>query len=119
MKQYLLSIIQPDGPPPPPATLGPIMQAVGAVMKELKSSGSWVFNGGLKPSSSTTVVRLKDGEILVTDGPYAEAKEHIGGFVVVSAPDLDVALGWARKFAKAITLPIEVRPFNAPEEGAG
>jgi hypothetical protein len=118
VNQYLLSIIQPDGPAPPPATLGPIMQAVGAVMKELKSSGAWVLNGGLLPASSATVVRLKDGEILVTDGPYAEAKEHIGGFVVVNAKNLDVALAWAGKFAKAITLPIEVRPFRSPVERA-
>jgi hypothetical protein len=117
MKQYLLSIIQPDGPPPPPEFLGPVMQRVTAVMKEIKASGSWVFNGGLHPASSATVVRLKDGELLTTDGPYAEAKEHIGGFVVVQAPDLDVALGWARKLAQAITLPIEVRPFQDHREG--
>jgi hypothetical protein len=117
MNQYLLSIIQPDGPPPPPATLGPIMQAVGAVMQELKSSGAWVFNGGLQPASDTTVVRLKDGDLLVTDGPYAEAKEHIGGFVVVKAQDRDGALAWARKLARAITLPIEVRPFQWHDGG--
>ena len=112
MGQYLLNIVQPDGPPPPPALLEPIMRAVGAVIGELKSSGAWIFNGGLQPASSSTVVRWKDGDALLTDGPYTEAKEHIGGFVIVEAKDLDGALAWARKLAKAITLPIEVRPFQ-------
>jgi hypothetical protein len=110
--KYLLSIIQPDGPPPPPATLEKVMRDVGQVMKELKDSGSWVFNGGLCPATSSTVVRVNDGEAIVTDGPYAEGKEHVGGFIVVQAADLDAALGWARKFARVITLPIEVRPFQ-------
>ena len=112
MKQYLLSIMQPDGPPPPPAALEKIMREVGAAMKELKDAGAWVFNGGLFPASSATVVRLKDGDFLTTDGPYAEGKEHVGGFIVVEAEDLDGALTWARKFARVITLPIEVRPFQ-------
>jgi hypothetical protein len=112
VKQYLLSIIQPDGPPPPMAALGKVMQEVGALIDELKAGGSWVFNGGLHPASTATVVRLKDGDLLTTDGPYAEGKEHLGGFVIIKAPDLDVALSWARKFARAITLPIEVRPFQ-------
>lgn len=112
MPQYLLNIVQPDGPAPPPAVLDPIIQAVGNLIGELKSSGAWVFNGGLHPASSATVVRWKDGDALVTDGPYAEAKEHVGGFVVLKAEDLDGALSWARRFAKAITLPIEVRPFQ-------
>lgn len=112
MPHYLLNIVQPDGPPPPPAVLEPIMKAVGNLIGELKSSGAWVFNGGLQPASSSTVVRWKDGDALVTDGPYAEAKEHVGGFVIVQAADLDGALAWARKLAKAITLPIEVRAFH-------
>ena len=115
MTQYLLSIIQPDGPPPPPAQLGRIMQDVDALLGELKATGSWVFNGGLHPATTATVVRMRDGEVLMTDGPYAEAKEHIGGVVVIEAPDLDVALDWARRFARAITLPIEVRPFRGRE----
>ncbi len=114
MKQYLLSIEQPDGPPPPPAVLGPVMQELGALIQQLKSSGAWVFNGGLAPPSSATVVRWKDGDTLMTDGPYAEGKEHIGGFVIVKAADLDAALAWAAKFARVIGLPIEVRPFQTP-----
>lgn len=112
MKTYLLSIIQPDGPPPPPAVLDKIMTDVNAAMQDLKASGAWVFNGGLHPADSATVVRLQDGELLNTDGPYAESKEHLGGFVVVKVPDLDAALHWAGRFARATTLPIEVRPFQ-------
>ncbi len=112
MKQYLLSIVQPDGPPPPLAVLGPVMRDVEALIKELKDAGSWVFNGGLHPASTATVVRLQDGDVVTTDGPFAEGKEHIGGFVILKAPDLDAALDWARKLARVITLPIEVRPFQ-------
>jgi len=112
MPQYLLNIVQPDGPAPPPAFLEPIVREVSKLIDELKSSGSWVFNGGLHPASSSTVVRWRNGDSIVTDGPYAEAKEHVGGFVILKADDLDGALAWARRFAKAITLPIEVRPFS-------
>jgi hypothetical protein len=112
VKQYLLSIYQPDGEPPPPEFLDPIMQAVEAVNAELREAGAWVFAGGLHPPSTATVVRLKDDEVLMTDGPYIEGKEHIGGFTVIQAPDLDAALEWGRKLARAITLPIEVRPLE-------
>src|SRR5262245_44114357 len=112
MTNYLLTIVQPDGPAPPPAALEKIMREVGAVMQELKQRGAWVFNGGLAPPSTATVVKLKDGDLVLTDGPYLEGKEHIGGFVVVQTADLDGALEWARKFARVITLPIEVRPFQ-------
>ena len=115
MKQYMLSIYQPDGPPPPPAVLDQVMRDVKAVREELKAAGAWVFGGGLHPASSATVVRLKDGDVLTTDGPYAEGKEHIGGFSIIKAPDLDSALEWSRKLARATTLPIEVRPIQ--EEG--
>jgi hypothetical protein len=122
MKQYLLSIYQPDGPPPPPELLEPVMREVDALNEEMKAAGAWVFAGGLHPPSTATVVRLRDGELLVTDGPFAEAKEHVGGFTVVKAPDLDAALEWARKLARALTLdrraglPIEVRPFQGEAE---
>lgn len=112
MQQYLLSIYQPDGPPPAPAVLGTIMRDVNAFMHELQSADAWVFNGGLCPPSSATVVRWTDGHMPTTDGPFIEGKEHIGGFVVVKAPDLDRALEWGRKLARATTLPIEVRPFQ-------
>ncbi|MFO0983723.1 MAG: YciI family protein [Planctomycetota bacterium] len=116
MKHYLLSILQPDGPPPPPAFLDRVMRDVAALIQELKADGSWVFNGGLHAASTATVVRWKDGEVLMTDGPFAEGKEHVGGVVILRARDLDVALEWARRFSRAITLPIEVRPFQHPCE---
>ena len=112
MKQYLLSIYQPEGGTPPPEVLGQVMRDVGVLVAETKAAGAWVFNGGLHPPSTATVVRLHEGEMLITDGPFAEGKEHIGGFLIVKAPDLDAALDWARKAARAITLPIEVRPFQ-------
>ena len=117
MKQYLLSIYQPDGPPPAKGTLDKIMQDVNVLRQEMKNAGAWVFSGGLHPVSTATVVRVKEGEALLTDGPFIEGKEHIGGFTIVKAPDLDVALEWGRKLARATTLPIEVRPFY--EEGGG
>ena len=112
MTTYLLSVYQPDGDPPPPDQLSRIMADVDAVTRELKATGNWVFDGGLHPPSTATVVRAKGDEVLMTDGPYTEGKEHIGGFTVLEAPDLDVALEWARRFAVATTLPIEVRPFQ-------
>jgi hypothetical protein len=112
MKQYLLSIYQPDGPTPPPEVLEPIMAELDALNAELKQAGAWVFAGGLHPPSTATVVRVTDGEALITDGPFAEAKEHLGGFTIVRAPDLDAALEWGRRIAEVTTLPVEVRPFQ-------
>jgi hypothetical protein len=119
MQKYLLSIYQPDGPTPPVELLEKVMRDVNALIDDTKASGAWVFNGGLHPPSTATVVRVQSGELLTTDGPFAEGKEHIGGFLVVQAPDLDGALAWARKLARALTLegqknglPIEVRPFQ-------
>ncbi len=112
MKNYLLNVCQPDGDPPPPEVLGPVMRSVEALRQEMKSAGVWVFSGGLHPSSTATIVRFQDGEALTTDGPFAEGKEHVGGIIILKAPDLDAALEWARKAARATTLPIEVRPFR-------
>jgi len=112
MKQYLLSIYQPDGPPPPPEILMPVMQEVNAVRQEMQAAGVWVFAGGLHPPSTATVVRVQGGEVVTTDGPFTEGKEHIGGFCIVRAADLDSALGWGKKMARATGLPIEVRPFQ-------
>jgi hypothetical protein len=117
MKNYLLSIYQPDGPTPPPEVLAKVMQEVGALVAEIKAAGVWVFNGGLHPPTTATVVRMKGDEVLITDGPFTEGKEHIGGFFIVKAPDLDAALEWARKAARVITLPIEVRPFQGEITG--
>jgi hypothetical protein len=115
VKQYLLSIYQPDGGIPPPEVLQKVMQDVTALVNEIKTAGAWVFNGGLHPPTTATVLRHKDGDVLMTDGPYTEGKEHIGGFVIVKAADLDAALEWGRKLARVITLPIEVRPFRGDD----
>jgi hypothetical protein len=111
MKQYLLSVIQPAGELPP-AELERVMRDVEAFDRELRAAGAWVFSGGLHPPSTATVLRPDGGDVLVTDGPYAEGKEHIGGLTILRAPDLDAALEWGRKAARATTLPIEVRPFQ-------
>jgi hypothetical protein len=112
MTQYLLNVIEPTGGQLSPEQLEPIIRDVTEVDNEMKAKGVWLFAGGLHDPSSSTVVRVEDGEALTTDGPFAEGKEHIGGFSVIEAPDLDSALEWARKLAKATTLPIEVRPFR-------
>jgi hypothetical protein len=105
MKQYLLSVYQPDGDPPAPEVLDPIMRDLKALNEEMKAAGAWVFSAGLHAAST-------DGEVLMTDGPFTEGKEHLGGFTIVQADDLDAALGWGRRLAAASTLPIEVRPFQ-------
>ncbi len=115
MKQYLLSVNE-VGTPPTPDELAAIMRDVNALGDEMKAAGAWVFGGGLHPVSAATVVRVEDGETLMTDGPFAEGREHFGGFTIVKAPDLDAALAWGAKLARATTLPIEVRPFRNESE---
>jgi hypothetical protein len=112
MKRYLLSIYQPDGPLPADVDLEKVMVDIATLIDDTKSAGAWVFNGGLFPPDTATVVRPGDDELLVTDGPYLEGKEHIGGLVVVEASELDAALEWGRRTANATGLPIEVRPFQ-------
>ena len=112
MKQYLISFYQPDGPPPPAERLDKVMADVEAVRAEIQDAGCWVFSGGLHAPSTATVLRPKDGDVLVTDGPFAEGKEHLGGITILKAPDLDAALGWGRRYAQVTGLPIEVRPFR-------
>lgn len=102
MTQYLLNIYQPDGVTPAPELLEPVMRKMNALVQEARDAGVWVFNGGLHPASTSTVVRMSKGEPLVTDGPYIEGKEHIGGFFIIKAPDLDGALAWARRTAEAL-----------------
>ena len=111
MKQYLLSVYQPDGDPPEPAVLENVMRNVRAWRQELKDAGAWVFSGGLHPANTATVLRQQGGDVVMTDGPFIESKEQIGGITVLRAPDLDAALDWGRKLARAIGVPIEVRPF--------
>jgi hypothetical protein len=112
MKQYLLSVYQPGVTPPADLDMDEVKRDVQAFQQELKDADAWVFAGGLHPPSTATVLRPKEGEVLTTDGPYVEGKEFIGGLTIIKAPDLDSALEWGRKAARATTLPIEVRPFN-------
>jgi hypothetical protein len=111
-KQYLLSVYQPEGEPPPPEVLDRIMRDLDVVKRELKAAGAWVLGGGLHPLKIAGVARMKEGTVHITDGPFAETKEFLGGISIITAPDLDAALEWAGKMARATTLPIEVRPFR-------
>jgi hypothetical protein len=83
--------------------------------EELQSAGAWVFSGRLHDPDTATVVRMSDGEVVTTDGPFVESREHLGGFYIIEAEDLDAALGWASKATAAVGKPIEVRPFAAAE----
>ncbi|WP_088315363.1 YciI family protein [Kineosporia sp. R_H_3] len=114
MTQYLLSVFPDEAAiaTTPPEETERMYAQVGAFNEEVKAAGSWVFAGGLHPSSTATVVRAVDGEVVTTDGPYAEAKEVIGGFWIIEAADLDAALAWARKGTVACGAPVEVRPFQ-------
>jgi len=117
MKQYLLSVHSAEGAPlPPPEAIQKSFRDVAAFNDELRSAGAWVFAGGLHPPSTATVVRVQDGDTLITDGPFAEGKEHIGGFWVIKAGDLDAALEWAAKATQACAAPVEVRPFQEETE---
>jgi hypothetical protein len=116
MKQYLLSVYHPEGDMPAPDVAEKIFRDVAALNAELQSAGAWVFAGGLFPSSAATVVQVRGGDVLVTDGPFAEGKEHIGGFWVIKAADLDAALEWGKKATRACAEPVEVRPFQEEAE---
>ena len=112
MKQYLLSIYQPDGEPPPADELAAIARDLAALRDELMSAGAWVFAGGLEEPGTARVIHPCREKVPMTDGPYVEAKEHIGGVTIIEAASDDEALEWGRKLARATTLPIEVRPFQ-------
>jgi hypothetical protein len=117
MTQYLLSIFQPEGDPPPADELAVIDRDLGLLREELRAAGAWVFAGGLQEPGTARVIHPRGKKMPLTDGPYVEAKEHIGGVTVIEAADDDEALEWARKLARATTLPIEVRPFRGNPEG--
>ena len=113
MKQYLLSVHYVDGERRRSReVMAKIYKDVDAVNAEIRQAGAWVFAGGLHDPSIATVVRVQGGEVLTTDGPFAESKEHIGGFWVIRAGDLDAALAWAAKASEACASPVEVRPFE-------
>jgi hypothetical protein len=117
MPNYLLSVYQPaGGTMPAPEVMAQIKKNLDELQAEMRAADAWVFSGGLHAPSTATVVRLDGDDVLLTDGPFIEAKEYLGGFTIVSAPDLDAALEWGRKTTRATTLPIEVRPFVPEEE---
>src|SRR5437868_15020919 len=119
MAQYLLSVHSVEGEARDPMTeeeMRQFMERVGVLEQEMKSAGAWLFGGALHEADTATVVRVTDGKVLTTDGPFAEAKEHLGGFYIIEADDLDAALAWASKTTAAVSKPIEVRPFRHVSE---
>jgi hypothetical protein len=118
MKQYMLSVPMIDGAPPRPQDEAQqAFEKTAVLNEEMQSAGVWVLGGGLLPASSSTVVEAQGNEFLVTDGPFTESKEHIGGFWVIAAPDLDAALAWAKKATVACGERVEVRPFQEEPPG--
>ncbi|HYF74401.1 MAG TPA: YciI family protein [Nocardioides sp.] len=117
MSQYLLSVMHneaetADMTAMTPEQMQPIFEAVEAFNEKLRAEGAWVFAGGLQPQEATTAVDNTGSELVVTDGPFVETKEYIGGFWVIEAPDLDAALRWAAEGSKACAGRVEVRPFQ-------
>ena len=113
MAQYLLSVHGSDTDPVPD-DVQDIYAAVDRFNTDLQASGWWVFAGGLHPAGTATVVDATGGgDPVITDGPYLESKEHLGGFWIVDVPDLDAALELARQGSAACNGAVEVRPFQA------
>jgi hypothetical protein len=120
MAQYLLSVHGVAGESRPARTDEEMREfgaRIGALEEEMKSAGAWVFSARLHEPDTATVVRISDGELLTTDGPFAESKEYLGGFYIINAEDLDSALAWAGKVTEAVGSPIEVWPFAATSAG--
>jgi hypothetical protein len=117
MAHYLLSVHSVDGEAGEPADAQRqhSWEQIQRLNEELESAGAWVFSGRLHEPDTATVVRMADGEVLTTDGPFVEAREHLGGFYIIEAQDLDAALVWASKATAAVGKPIEVRPFAAAQ----
>ena len=117
MGQYLLSTYEVQGEvpgaPQTPEEMKAFMERVVALEDEMEATGTFAFGGALHGPDASTVLRAGEGDVVMTDGPFVEAKEHIAGFYIIDAPDLDAALGWGRKVVEAIGHPIEVRPFRA------
>jgi len=118
MKQYLLAVYSEEGGADALSQeeMQRAYQAVDAFNGAVQAAGAWVFAGGLHPPNTATVVRVRDGDVLMTDGPFAEGKEYIGGFWVIKAEDLDAALAWAARATQACAAPIEVRPLQEETE---
>ena len=117
MSQYLLSTYSVEGgvpgAPSSPEEMQAFMQRVIELEAEMEKTNTFVFGGALHGSDAATVVDKSETDVIMTDGPFAEAKEHIAGFYIINAEDLDSALSWAGKVAEATQHPIEVRPFFA------
>src|SRR5256885_11328198 len=114
MPRYLLSTHVVDGQTRQAMTdeqMQHAWQQIQELEAEMKSSGVWVFSGRLHDADTVTVVRVSGDEVVTTDGPFVKAKEHLGGFYIIEAADLDAALGWASKVTRTISAPIEVWPF--------
>ena len=117
MNQYLLSTYgsEAEAPATPriPEDMQSLLERIAALEAEMEASGTFVFGGALHGPDAATVVRFTEGDPVMIDGPYIEAKEHIAGFYIINADDLDAALAWANKVVAAINHSIEVRPFRA------
>jgi hypothetical protein len=117
MGQYLLSTYEVEGEvegaPSTPEEMKGFMERVVALEDEMEATGTFAFGGALHGPDASTVLQAGEGDVVMTDGPFVEAKEHIAGFYIINAPDLDAALSWGRKVVEAIGHPIEVRPFRA------
>ena len=114
MSQYLLSVHNVNGEAREPMTEEEIsrgFEKVALLEQEMRSADALVYSGRLSEPDRARVVRPSKGRVRTTDGPFAETKEHLGGFYIINADDLDAALGWASKVTLAINMPIEVRPF--------
>ena len=117
MKQYLLAVHMVEGEPvPSDEEIAKAYADVDVFNAEVKAKGAWVFGVGLHPADTATVVRVTDGDVVPTDGPFAETKEQLGGFWIIEADDLDAALAWAAKATAACRAPVEVRPFQDEPE---
>jgi hypothetical protein len=117
MTQYLLSVHMVEGDEQPaPEVIERMYRDVEVFNEKLRDQGAWVFAGGLHPASTATVVRVQNGDVLTSDGPFAEAKEQLGGFWIVTAADLDAALALAAEGSTACGAPVEVRPFQEDPE---
>ncbi len=113
MTQYMLSVIHDWDALPPPEDMQKAFKQVDEFNEALTASGAWVFAGGLEHPNTATVVTATDGDVVMTDGPFAETKEQLGGFWVIEAPDLDAALALAAKASAACMNLVEVRPFQS------
>jgi hypothetical protein len=117
MGQYLLSTYavegEVEGAPQTPEEMKAFMERVIALEDDMEATGTFAFGGALHGPDASTVLRAGEGDVVMTDGPFVEAKEHIAGFYIINADELDAALAWGRKVVDAIQHPIEVRPFRA------